>query len=275
MSESLLYRTFGRVALLIHGDTLVLDRWKWLKERLPRTRNAEKLLDCGCGNGALTMGAASRGYIATGISNEQETIDRAQKRANSALLENVNFVVQDLRAFTSDPKFFSKFEFVLSCEVIEHLFDDRALMHDMAKCLKPGGRLLLTTPNYHYIAITSDEEGPRSEDDDENYGGHVRRGYTPGMFQELCQDAGLIIEEISYCSGMISQKLTKLLRIMAKINYKLGWLIVLPLRILPPFLDGIVTRLFRWTFYSICLQAYKPRFQSDDLSEIIKSKTLL
>ena len=183
--------------------------------------------------------------------------------------------MQDVRALGQDTEFLGRFEFVLSCEVIEHLSDDRALMHNMAKCLKPGGRLLLTTPNYHYIAITSDEEGPRSEDEDENYGGHVRRGYTPAMLQELCQDAGLVIEETSYCSGMISQKLTKVLRIMAKINYKLAWLIVLPLRIFPPFLDGIVTRLFRWRFYSICLQAYKPRFQSNDLSDIIKPKTPL
>ena len=102
-----------------------------------------------------------------------------------------------------------------------------------------------------------------------------RRGYTPGMLQELCQDAGLVIEEISYCSGMISQKLTKLLRIIAKINYKLAWLIVIPLRFLPPLLDGIVTHLLRWRFYSICLQAYKPRFQSDDVTDTVKPKTLL
>ena len=110
MSKSLLYRIFGSDALLIHGDTLVLDRWKWLKERLPRTRNAEELLDCGCGNGALTMGAASRGYIAIGISNERETIDRAQKRANSAQLENVNFVVQDLRTLRMHLNFFAGFD---------------------------------------------------------------------------------------------------------------------------------------------------------------------
>ena len=135
MSESLLFRIFGHAALLIHGDTLVFDRWRWLKDRLPRTRNAEELLDCGCGNGALTMGAARHGYVVTGISNEQKTIDRARKRAKSALLENVNFVVQDVRTFTNDYKFLARFEFVLSCEVVEHISDDRTLMRNMAKCL--------------------------------------------------------------------------------------------------------------------------------------------
>ncbi len=262
MSKSLLFKIFGRAALLIHGDTLVLDRWKWLKDRLPRTRNAEELLDCGCGNGALTMSAASRGYIATGISNEQGAMERAQKRADLALLEKANFEVQDLRTFADHNRFLDRFEFVVSCEVIEHLSDDRTLMRNMAQCLKPGGRLLLTTPNFHFIAITPDEEGPRSEVEDEHYGGHVRRGYTPGMLQELCEDAGLVIEEISYCSGIISQKLTKLLRIMARINYMLAWFLVLPFRVLPPYFDGIVTGLFRWRYYSICLQAYKPRFRS-------------
>ena len=267
MGESFLFKMFGHAALLVHGDTLVLDRWRWLKDRLPRTRNSEELFDCGCGNGALTMSAATRGYVVTGISSDEMAIDRAKERAALGLLKHVTFEVRDLRFLAEDNKFLNKFEFVLNCEVIEHLSDDRNLMQAMAQCLKPGGRLLLTTPNYHYIAITPDEEGPRNEVEDEHYGGHVRRGYTPGMLQELCEDAGLVVEEISYCSGIISQNLTKLLRILARGNYKLAWLVILPFRILPPYFDSIVTRIFRWRYYSICLQAYKPRFQSNGLPE--------
>ena len=85
MSESFLFKMFGHAALLVHGETLVLDRWRWLKDRLPRTRNAEELFDCGCGNGALTMSAATRGYVVTGISNDEMAIDRAKERAVSGL----------------------------------------------------------------------------------------------------------------------------------------------------------------------------------------------
>jgi len=48
-------------------------------------------------------------------------------------------------------------------------------MVDMACCLKPDGMLLLTTPNYNYVAITRGDDGPFSTTED---GWHVRRGYT-------------------------------------------------------------------------------------------------
>jgi SAM-dependent methyltransferase len=40
------------------------------------------------------------------------------------------------------------FDTVISCETIEHLPDPRAALSEFARVLKPGGRLLLTTPNY-------------------------------------------------------------------------------------------------------------------------------
>lgn len=263
MSRSLLFNLLGFPALLIHGDTLVHDRWRWLKRRLPGTRNDEKLLDCGCGSGAFTIGAAKRGYRATGISNEQDTLDRAQGRADKLVPGRVTFEVQDIRQFAELDGFTETFDFAISMEVIEHLADDRAMMRNLARCLKPGGRLLLTTPFYHYRAITPDEEGPRSEVEDPNCGWHVRRGYTRAMLQELCDDAGLVVEEFSFCSGVISQKLTMVLRVLTHVHYLLGWAVILPLRILPPLFDRVATPLLGWHYYSIGLEAYKPRFPKD------------
>jgi ubiquinone/menaquinone biosynthesis C-methylase UbiE len=40
------------------------------------------------------------------------------------------------------------FDTVISCETIEHLPDPGAALAEFARVLKPGGRLLLTTPNY-------------------------------------------------------------------------------------------------------------------------------
>ena len=124
--------------------------------------------------------------------------------------------------------------------------------------LKRGGFLLLTTPNYYYKSITNSDNGPFSKEED---GWHVRRGYSKEMLRELCIKSAFKIEEISYCSGFLSQKVTFLLRIMNHIlGFKMSWLITLPLRILPIIFDNIISKIIKYENYSICLVAYKPRF---------------
>ncbi len=43
-----------------------------------------------------------------------------------------------------------QFDFILSHEVIEHVQDDRAAVREMARALKPGGRVALFCPNRGY-----------------------------------------------------------------------------------------------------------------------------
>lgn len=39
------------------------------------------------------------------------------------------------------------FDFVITFQVIEHIDDDAAFVREIARVLRPGGRLILTTPN--------------------------------------------------------------------------------------------------------------------------------
>lgn len=256
MDKSLLTKLIGFPATLIHGDTLVLDRWRWLKQRLPITRNEEKLIDIGCGTGAFSIGAALRGYEALGLSWDERNQKVATDRAKICKAVSARFEVLDVRNLDARDNLVGKFDVAVCCENIEHILDDRKLIRDIAICLKPGGRLLLTTPYLLYRPITEADCGPFSKIED---GSHVRRGYTKAMLEELCIDSGLIPEHISYCSGIISQRITTILRVISRIHPILGWAIVLPLRILPLF-DKLVTKFVQWPYYCICLDAYKPRF---------------
>jgi SAM-dependent methyltransferase len=256
MEHSSLVRLLGFPATLIHGDPAVLDRWNWLKQRLPITANGEKLIDIGCGTGAFTIGAAKRGYQALGLSWDQRNQSVAAARAGMCRAAHATFEICDVRRLDERTEYFGQFDVAVCAENIEHILNDFKLVEDIARCLKPGGRLLLTTPNYHLRAITPEDNGPFSQTET---GWHVRRGYTKAMLLELCEHAGLVCEAISFCTGLLSQKATGLMRWGSRLHPLVGWGAVLPLRPLIPLIDPLATTCFAWPCYSICLEACKPR----------------
>ena len=260
MNKSIFVRLLGYRATFLHGDFLVYDRWCWLKKRLPKTRNEESLIDIGCGSGAFTIAAALRGYTSIGLSWDKRNQDIAAHRAKLCKAQT-DFPIVDVRFLHEKTEFVGRFDVAICFENIEHIQDDRKLMRDMYACLRPGGMLLLSTPSYFYRAITAKDYGPFSKTED---GWHVRRGYTKAMLQELCEQSGFMVEEISSCGGFFSQKGTTLMRSLCDLSFPLGWLLTLPLRVLPPIFDRFMAWATHWPNYTICLVAYKPRYQDGE-----------
>ncbi|MBS0209209.1 MAG: methyltransferase domain-containing protein [Planctomycetes bacterium] len=255
MDRSFLVRWFGFPATLIHGDTLVYDRWQWLRARLPVTDREPRLIDIGCGTGAFTIGAGRRGYRGLGLSWDEANQREARRRAEQCQVANVEFDVCDVRYLDQRDQYRDQYDVAICLEVIEHVLDDERLMRGIARCVKPGGRVLLTTPSFHYRAITPSDDGPFRPVED---GGHVRRGYTPERLLALCHAAGLVEPKISYCSGFLSQKITWLLRVIGRWNHWLAWAAILPLRPFVPWCDPLLSRLIGWPYYSIALEARRP-----------------
>ena len=75
------------------------------------------------------------------------------------------------------------------------------------------------------------------------------------MLRELCDQSGLMIEEVTTCSGFFSQQVCKVHRLFLGF----GWLAIIPLRWLPRLFDPLLARA-GVRGYSICMVAYKPRF---------------
>jgi SAM-dependent methyltransferase len=224
---------------------------------MPATLNAETLIDIGCGTGSFTIGAALRGYKSLGLSWDERNQHMAANRATLCGAGGARFEIQDARQLDQRTDLHGQFDFVINCENIEHILDDSKLMRDIAACLKPGGRLLLTTPYFHYRPMVDGDKGPFSTVED---GGHVRRGYTKAMLEELCEHAGLRVDEVSFCSGALSQLISGALRKLSLRFHLFAWALTFPLRPLPPLLDWLLTPLLRWPFFSICVEAYKPRY---------------
>ena len=94
-----------------------------------------RILDAPCGAGALAMALRQRGYQVFGAD-----IDAAA----AASLDDA-FTIADL----SDPLPWPDgyFDAALSVEGIEHLENRHAYVRELRRVLKPGGTLVLTTPN--------------------------------------------------------------------------------------------------------------------------------
>lgn len=73
-------------------------------------------------------------------------------------------------------------DLVLLFQVIEHVEDDRALLEGLARALRPGGRLVITTPNA--LTAGGDPDNPENR--------FHRREYSPARLRALC--AGIFPE---------------------------------------------------------------------------------
>jgi 2-polyprenyl-3-methyl-5-hydroxy-6-metoxy-1,4-benzoquinol methylase len=233
----------GWRAILLHDDPCAYQRFKWLKKNL--TRGNIRTLDAGCGEGAFTLYAAMKGNDAVGFSFDDASNQVAYRYARQLKCPNAKFVTGDLRKLDKQAAMLGKFDQIICFETIEHIMNDKKLICDLASLLNPGGRLLLTTPNKNYKHLYGDSIS-LTED-----GGHVRWGYTHDELKTMFSANGLEVVKQDFIGGMVSQKLTNLLRFIGKkSNRRIAWTATLPLRTLS-VMDPALTHLLRYPFHSI------------------------
>jgi 2-polyprenyl-3-methyl-5-hydroxy-6-metoxy-1,4-benzoquinol methylase len=238
----------GWRAVLLYGDPCAFDRWLWVRRRaLP---GEVATLDAGTGNGAFAMYAASRGNDVTAVSNFPASLAKGERRAQAIGLDRIRFRLIDLRELDRFADELGPFDQAFCLEVIEHIVDDRKLLRDLASVIRPGGRLLITTPYLHHVPY-HDEVVSDVED-----GGHVRAGYTHEELERLLGEAGFRVISRTSLNGVVSQTLNNLFQWANGIHPHLGWAITLPLRLLRP-LDGPLTRLSRRPYLSIAVEAVR------------------
>jgi hypothetical protein len=127
-------------------------------------------------------------------------------------------------------------------------------MQTLASMLAPGGQILVTTPFEGHRPLYTEEREPSPVED----GSHVRYGYSRERLRELVEGAGLAVAEEGMVSGVVSQKVTNLMRRLGeRFGAPVAWLIVLPLRALV-LLDRPLTRLARYPYLSVAVVAVKP-----------------
>jgi SAM-dependent methyltransferase len=250
MPDTLL-RIFGWRFLLITGDPCVLDRWLWLRRRLRPGR--VRTFDAGCGNGGFSIYAARSGNEVVAASFSADEQESARRRADMLGVTGIDFRVIDLRDIEQHRGALGMFDQIICLETIEHVSDDQGLVSSLASMLKPGGQLLLSTPFDGHRALFTEDPHPSQVED----GSHVRYGYSQQRLREVAAAAGLGVDDESFVSGVVSQKLTDLMRrLSARIGLLGAWTIVLPLRLLA-ILDAPLSRLLRYPYLSVALCAVR------------------
>jgi 2-polyprenyl-3-methyl-5-hydroxy-6-metoxy-1,4-benzoquinol methylase len=104
----------------------------------------EAILDYGSGAGALVDELLRRGYRVAGSDASPAAVEALRRRLDGHPRFLGAFRSEDLLAADAP-----RFDAIFATEVVEHLYDDwlDALLHDLRRIVRPGGRIVFTTPN--------------------------------------------------------------------------------------------------------------------------------
>jgi SAM-dependent methyltransferase len=107
---------------------------------LQRFDERPRVLDVGCGNGALTFPVAALGCEVVGVDVDGDSIERCRERNR---FPNARFVHTDGSLATVD----GVFDLIVCSEVLEHLVEPRPLVAAMRGKLASAGLVFITIPN--------------------------------------------------------------------------------------------------------------------------------
>jgi SAM-dependent methyltransferase len=129
---------------LVAGDPLFaadmsrhLVAYQYAQEQV----RGKSVLDAGCGDGYGTDMLAQTAARAVGVDRSAETIDLAGRRYQRP---NLTYRVCELHRLTDLGE---QFDAVCNFQVIEHLVDPNPFLKQARLVLRPGGSLIVTTPN--------------------------------------------------------------------------------------------------------------------------------
>ena len=207
--DAWLVRQLGHRYLFLRSELSTKQRVRWVCSQIDGHRL--KILEAGCGSGVFSYRLAAEGHEVTAI-DLQQYVAKCETRYHAfrdELPGQIQFIAHDLRTLDK-LEGLEGFDCVICTEVIEHIMNDAKLVSDISRCLRKGGRLVLTTPNKHYHPLFGDRV---SEIED---GGHVRKGYALTDLKNICERSDLEIIQVEYLSGFFTQKLIDLERRVAR-----------------------------------------------------------
>lgn len=205
------YRTKIKV-LLKEYFVPSIDAAMLKRKRLARyfLSNAGLTLDVGFGSGLFSFLACKKGNIVTGISINPDDVKNCERYRDEMGIDPSRLQFKALNVYNVlDLE--HEFDQIICFEVIEHIKDDKRFMALLSKILKPGGVIHITTPNIDGPDLFGDAI------DEEELGGHVRKGYDYEGLNEIIAGAGLTILKKDSYGSFFTVKAVELMRVVEKI----------------------------------------------------------
>ena len=127
------------------GDTardLNLQKRVAIVARVAGPLAGKRLLDCGCGAGGYAREYARLGATVIGVEYQSDKLRAAARDQPGVLLVRADAASLPLAA--------ASFDVAVLNEVLEHVPDQRRVLSELWRVLRPAGRLVLMSPNRLY-----------------------------------------------------------------------------------------------------------------------------
>lgn len=153
-----------------------------LIERVARPRPGSRILEVGCGTGHNFAMLEQFGAV------EAIEVDaEARAMARQRLGREIGSAPLPELAGVAD----ASFDLIGSFDVIEHIEDDAAALAGIARCLKPGGKFVMTVPAHQWMWSTHDVVN------------HHHRRYSKAGLIALVDKSPLKLEKIGYLNSFL------------------------------------------------------------------------
>jgi len=124
--------------------------------------DGQNILELGCGWGSLSLWMAEKypNAFITGVSNSATQKLHIDAQAKKRGLKNLRIITCDMNRFEASQHGLEKFDRVVSVEMFEHMKNYERLMGNIARWLKPDGKLfvhIFTHKEYAYHFTARDE----------------------------------------------------------------------------------------------------------------------
>jgi SAM-dependent methyltransferase len=155
-----------------YSSDVLLDRYVPYADRFAA---GSRVLDLGCGRGEFLQLLKQRGVDGLGVDADEEMIEAVRAKGLNAQRGEVHDFLK---------KHADQFDGIFAAHLIEHMPSEQfvELTRLAARALRPGGRLILVTPNPHNLSMQLHEFWRDLQ--------HVRF-YSPEIVRWVVHEAGL------------------------------------------------------------------------------------